>query len=336
MTAVAPRAEGTGASLTTSKRTEVLEDRPVNLDGFVEEWPEKGLVAMERTSTRSRPCASRTAGSWSSTAAPATSSTSWTRSSPTTRSTSPPAEDAMATESVEIARMLVDPRTSRADVVAVGRGLTPAKILDVVKLMNVVEIMMGIQKTRSRRTPANQAHSTSAKDNPIQVARRRRRGRRPRVRRAGDHPRRRALRPARGDRPAGRRPGRARRRAHPVRARGGHRARPRHARHHRLRRDDLDLRHRVGVRRRRRHPLVEGVPGLGVRRRAASRCASPRAPGRRCRWATPRAGPCCTWRSAASSWPRAPGCRACRTARSRASACPARCPAASAPSRRRT
>ena len=34
MTAVAPRAEGTGASLTTSKRTEVLENRPVNLDGF--------------------------------------------------------------------------------------------------------------------------------------------------------------------------------------------------------------------------------------------------------------------------------------------------------------
>ena len=31
----------------TSTRTEVLESRPVNLDGFVEEWPEKGLVAME-------------------------------------------------------------------------------------------------------------------------------------------------------------------------------------------------------------------------------------------------------------------------------------------------
>jgi hypothetical protein len=30
-----------------SLRTEVLEARPVNLDGFVEAWPEKGLVAME-------------------------------------------------------------------------------------------------------------------------------------------------------------------------------------------------------------------------------------------------------------------------------------------------
>ena len=30
-----------------SKRTQVLENRPVNLDGFVEEWPEVGLVAMD-------------------------------------------------------------------------------------------------------------------------------------------------------------------------------------------------------------------------------------------------------------------------------------------------
>lgn len=44
MTAVAPRS---GAVVQASKRTEILENRPVNLDGFVEEWPEKGLVAME-------------------------------------------------------------------------------------------------------------------------------------------------------------------------------------------------------------------------------------------------------------------------------------------------
>src|ERR1700704_4179542 len=30
-----------------SKRTEILENRPVNLDGFVEEWPEVGMVAMD-------------------------------------------------------------------------------------------------------------------------------------------------------------------------------------------------------------------------------------------------------------------------------------------------
>ena len=59
---------------------------------------------------------------------------------------------------------------------------------------------MGMQKMRARRTPANQAHSTSARDNPIQVAADAAEGGAARVRRAGDHARRGALRPARGDR----------------------------------------------------------------------------------------------------------------------------------------
>src|SRR3954469_24110645 len=167
MTDIAPR---TGTTPRQSLRTEVLEARAVNLDGFVEEWPEKGLVAMEsefdpvpsvrvedgrivELDGRSRDDFDFMDTFIANHAIDVAS-----------------AEDAVATPSIEIARMLVDPRTTRAEVVAIGRGLTPAKILDVVKLMNVVEIMMGLQKTRSRRTPANQAHSTSAKDNPIQVA----------------------------------------------------------------------------------------------------------------------------------------------------------------------
>jgi propanediol dehydratase large subunit len=153
-----------------SLRTELLEERPVNLDGFVEEWPEKGLVAMESAfdpvpgvrvedgvivELDGKPRAefdfmdSFIAGHAIDIAT---------------------TEASMAVPSDEIARMIVDPRTSRDEVLAVVRGLTPAKILDVVRLMNVVEIMQGMQKMRARRTPANQAHSTSARDNPIQVA----------------------------------------------------------------------------------------------------------------------------------------------------------------------
>ena len=29
-----------------SKRMEILENRPVNKDGFINEWPEKGFIAM--------------------------------------------------------------------------------------------------------------------------------------------------------------------------------------------------------------------------------------------------------------------------------------------------
>ena len=80
------------------------------------------------------------------------------------------AERAMSMSSAEIAQMIVDPRVTRDEVVAIARGLTPAKLLAVLKTMNVVEMMMGMQKMRARRTPANQAHSTSVRDNPLQVA----------------------------------------------------------------------------------------------------------------------------------------------------------------------
>ncbi len=167
MTAVAPRPD---AAVRTSKRTEILEARPVNLDGFVEEWPEKGLVAME-SDFDPQPSVRVEDGRIVELDGRTRDQFDFMDTFIADHAIDVGAcEEAMATPSIEIARMIVDPRTSRADVVAVGRGLTPAKILDVVKLMNVVEIMMGIQKTRSRRTPANQAHSTSAKDNPIQVA----------------------------------------------------------------------------------------------------------------------------------------------------------------------
>lgn len=153
-----------------SLRTDLLDDRPVNLDGFVEEWPEKGLVAMESAydpepgvrvedgvivELDGRPRAEFDfMDTFIADHAIDIAST----------------EAAMAVPSDEIARMIIDPRVGRDEVLGVVRGLTPAKILDVVRLMNVVEIMQGMQKMRARRTPANQAHSTSARDNPIQVA----------------------------------------------------------------------------------------------------------------------------------------------------------------------
>lgn len=154
----------------TSKRTAALEARPVNLDGFVDEWPEVGLVAMDspndpQPSVRVRDgrvveMDGRTREQFdfldqfiADTAIDAAS-----------------AERSMAIDAVEIAHMLVDPRTPREQVLRTVRGLTPAKILAVMKTMNVVEMMMAMQKMRARRTPSNQAHCTSARDNPLQVA----------------------------------------------------------------------------------------------------------------------------------------------------------------------
>jgi propanediol dehydratase large subunit len=153
-----------------SRRTEVLENRPVNLDGFVEEWPEKGLVAME-SDFDPAPSVRVEGGRIVELDGRARADFDFLDTFIADHAIDVArAEEVNAIPSVEIARMLVDPRVGRDEVVAIGRGLTPAKILDVVKLLNIVEIMMAMQKMRARRTPANQAHSTSAKDNPIQVA----------------------------------------------------------------------------------------------------------------------------------------------------------------------
>ncbi|MCS5949115.1 propanediol/glycerol family dehydratase large subunit [Klebsiella pneumoniae subsp. pneumoniae] len=79
-------------------------------------------------------------------------------------------EQAMRLEAVEIARMLVDIHVSREEIIAITTAITPAKAVEVMAQMNVVEMMMALQKMRARRTPSNQCHVTNLKDNPVQIA----------------------------------------------------------------------------------------------------------------------------------------------------------------------
>ncbi|CAB1057212.1 Propanediol dehydratase large subunit (EC, partial [Olavius sp. associated proteobacterium Delta 1] len=80
------------------------------------------------------------------------------------------AERAMNTPAVEIARMLVDINVSRGHILELVSGCTPAKLVEIVLNMNVMEMMMGLSKMRARRTPANQAHVTNRKENPALLA----------------------------------------------------------------------------------------------------------------------------------------------------------------------
>ena len=153
-----------------SKRIETLDVRPVNLDGYINEWPEMGFVAM---------------------------------SSPYDPEPSVRVEDgriveldgkyredfdfidqfiadyainiertekSMSVSSLDIARMIVDINVSRKEILELISGITPAKMAEVMNHLNVVELMMGMQKIRARRTPGNQAHITNLKDDPVQIA----------------------------------------------------------------------------------------------------------------------------------------------------------------------
>lgn len=79
-------------------------------------------------------------------------------------------EKAMSYSPLEIARMLVDIHVSREELIQLATGLTPARLMEVVDALNVVEIMMAQMKMRARRSTANQAHVTNLKDNPVLMA----------------------------------------------------------------------------------------------------------------------------------------------------------------------
>jgi len=80
------------------------------------------------------------------------------------------AAEAMALDDADLARMLVDVGVSRADLVRLARGLTPAKLARVVGLLDPVELMLALKKLRARRAPSNQAHVTNLKESPALLA----------------------------------------------------------------------------------------------------------------------------------------------------------------------
>jgi len=80
------------------------------------------------------------------------------------------APEAMALGDVDLARMLVDIGVSRAELVRLARGLTPAKLARVIGLLDAVELMLALKKLRARRAPSNQAHVTNLKESPALLA----------------------------------------------------------------------------------------------------------------------------------------------------------------------
>lgn len=150
-----------------SKRFQVLESRAVNKDGFVHEWPEQGFVAMASPNDPA-PSIKIKNGKIIELDGKAREDFDMMDQFIADYTINPGmAEKVMSMESVEIARMLVDIHVPRAEIVKVTKGMTPAKVVEVLNHLNVVELMMAIQKMRARKVPSNQCHVTNVRDNPI-------------------------------------------------------------------------------------------------------------------------------------------------------------------------
>lgn len=153
-----------------SKRFETLEKRPVNQDGFVKEWIEEGFIAMESPNDP-KPSIKIVGGKIVELDGKPESKFDLidmfiARYGIDIKN----AEKAMAMDSVKVANMLCDPNIKRSEIIPLTTAMTPAKLVEVMSHMNVVEMMMAMQKMRARRTPSNQAHVTNVRDNPVQIA----------------------------------------------------------------------------------------------------------------------------------------------------------------------
>jgi len=80
------------------------------------------------------------------------------------------AEEAMTLDTVELARMIVDPAVPRTEITRLVAGMTPAKLATTLALLTPVEILQAIQKMRVRKTPSIQAHVTDRVDHPLLIA----------------------------------------------------------------------------------------------------------------------------------------------------------------------
>ncbi len=153
-----------------SKRVEILDKRPVNLDGYINEWPEMGFIAMKSPYD---PKGSVTVQNGKIVEMDGRKRedfdfidqfiADYAINIERTR-------QSMEIPALEIARKIVDINVSRKEILEIISGITPARMAEVINHLNVVEMMMGMQKMRARRKPGNQAHITNLKDDPVQIA----------------------------------------------------------------------------------------------------------------------------------------------------------------------
>jgi propanediol dehydratase large subunit len=152
------------------KRFEVLEQRPVNQDGFVVEWPEVGMIAMGSPNDP-QPSVKVQSGKIVEMDGRSRAEFDFIEQFIADYTIDVDlTEKMMAIPTAEIAKMIVDINVPRGKVAEVFSGLTPAKIARVMDEMNVVEMMMGAQKMRARKSPSTQAHVTNLQDNPVMIA----------------------------------------------------------------------------------------------------------------------------------------------------------------------
>ncbi len=154
----------------TSKRFAALDERPINKESFVHEWPEVGLIVTD-SPYDPQPSLRLESGRVVEMDGVARQDMDMIdRFIADYALDLRVAAEAMSTPSEAFARMLVDINVPRQTLIRLIAGCTAAKLVEIIRHMNVLEMMVALAKMRVRRTPANQAHVTNRKENPALLA----------------------------------------------------------------------------------------------------------------------------------------------------------------------
>ncbi|MGD2170945.1 MAG: propanediol/glycerol family dehydratase large subunit [Gammaproteobacteria bacterium] len=151
-------------------RFRLMNRQPVNLDGFATPAPELGLISFRGTRD---PIPSITIRDGSIVEMDGRNREEFDAIDEfiaTHGIDTAIAEEAMAIDSLQFARQLVDPYEPRSALVRMAAGMTPAKLADVMDQLNAAELVMAMTKLRARKTPSNQAHVTNRSDDPLLLA----------------------------------------------------------------------------------------------------------------------------------------------------------------------
>lgn len=156
--------------MTQSRRFALLAQRDINQETFVEPWPEAGLAVVDSPGDP-QPSLRIEDGQIVEMDGKARADFDALDLFIADHSLDlDAAPEAMSTPSQQLARMLVDINVPATTVRRLAGGCTPAKLTDIIRHMNVLEMMMGLGKMRIRRTPANQAHVTNWREHPALLA----------------------------------------------------------------------------------------------------------------------------------------------------------------------
>jgi len=153
-----------------SRRFEILAQRDINRETFVEPWPEVGLIVADSPfdpSPNLRLEDGRVVEIDGRQRADFDMLDLFIADHGLDLSV---AEQAMQLPALQIARMLADINVPRGEVLRLAAGCTPAKLVEIIRHMSVLEMMIGLAKMRVRRTPANQAHVTNKREHPALLA----------------------------------------------------------------------------------------------------------------------------------------------------------------------